>query len=89
LTGNLKMTLKENLKKVIVEGLFLEDMKPQEIEDDTPLFGNEGIGLDSLDAVELVVQIKKLFGIEIKDIKEGRIAFQSINSLAAYIEERQ
>jgi acyl carrier protein len=89
LTGNLKMTLKENLKKVIVEGLFLEDMKPQEIEDDKPLFGNEGIGLDSLDAVELVVQIKKLFGIEIKDIKEGRIAFQSINSLAAYIEERQ
>jgi acyl carrier protein len=83
------MTLKENLKKVIVEGLFLEDMKPQEIEDDKPLFGNEGIGLDSLDAVELVVQIKKLFGIEIKDIKEGRIAFQSINSLAAYIEERQ
>jgi acyl carrier protein len=89
LTGNLKMTLKENLKKVIVEGLFLEDMKPQEIEDDKPLFGNEGIGLDSLDAVELVVQIKKLFGIEIKDIKEGRIAFQSINSLATYIEERQ
>jgi len=83
------MTLKENLKKVIVEGLFLEDMKPQEIEDDKPLFGNEGIGLDSLDAVELVVQIKKLFGIEIKDIKEGRIAFQSINSLAAYIEELQ
>jgi acyl carrier protein len=83
------MTLKENLKKAIVEGLFLEDMKPEEIEDDRPLFGNEGIGLDSLDAVELVVQIKKLFGIEIKDIKEGRIAFQSINSLAAYIEERQ
>ena len=83
------MALKEDLKKVIVEGLFLEDIKPEEIEDNEPLFGNESLGLDSLDAVELVVQIQKHFGVEIKNIEEGTVAFQSINTLAAFIEERQ
>jgi acyl carrier protein len=52
------------------------------------LFG-EGLGLDSLDAVELVVQVQKYFGVEIKDMEEGRVAFQSINSLSNFIEERR
>lgn len=81
------MTTKERLKKILVEELNLEDVTPEEIEDDTPLFG-EGLGLDSLDAVELVVLLEKHFGVEVKNLDEGRAAFQTIESLAAYIEER-
>ncbi len=83
------MTIKENLKKMLVEELNLEDIEPEEILDDEPLFGDDGLGLDSLDAVELVVQIQKHFGVEIKNMEEGKSAFQSINSLATFIEARQ
>lgn len=81
------MTVKEKLKKVIIEELNLEDISPEDIEDDAPLFG-EGLGLDSLDAVEIVVLLEKFFGVEVKNLDEGREAFSSINALAAYIEER-
>ena len=81
------MTVKEQLKKIIVEELNLEDVTPEEIEDDAPLFG-EGLGLDSLDAVEIVVLLEKHFGIEVKSLDEGKEAFKSINTLAAYVEER-
>jgi len=82
------MTLKEQLKKIIIEGINLEDVRPEDIADDAPLFG-EGLRLDSLDAVELVVLIQKHFGIEIKDMEEGREAFSSIDSLAAFVEARR
>lgn len=78
----------EELKKIIIKELFLEDITPDEIDDNAPLFG-EGLGLDSLDAVELVVIIQKHFNVEIKDMDEGRTAFESINSLASFIGERQ
>ena len=81
------MTIKERLKKIIVEDLNLEDIGPEDIEDDAPLFG-EGLGLDSLDAVEIVVLLEKHFGVEIKSLDEGKEAFRSINTLAAFIEER-
>jgi acyl carrier protein len=81
------MDVRQKLKQVIVADLNLEEITPEQIRDDEVLFG-EGIGLDSLDAVELVVVVKKHFGIEIKDMTEGRAAFASVDSLARFIEER-
>jgi acyl carrier protein len=81
------MDIRQRLKQVIVEDLNLEETTPEQIRDDEALFG-KGIGLDSLDAVELVVVIKKRFGVEIKDMTEGRQAFASIDSLARFIAER-
>jgi acyl carrier protein len=82
------MDIKQKLKQVIIEDLNLEEVSPEDIADDEILFG-EGLGLDSLDAVELVVVVKRHFGVEIKDMTEGREAFASIDSLAQFIEERQ
>ena len=81
------MTTKEKVKRMLVEGMNLEEMTPEQIPDDAPLFG-EGLGLDSLDAVELVVLVQKNFGIEIKDMEDGRAAFATVNTLARFIEER-
>ena len=81
------MTTADKLKTILVKELNLEEITPEDIDENAPLFG-EGLGLDSLDAVELVVILQKHFGIEIKDMEEGRSAFQSVNALAAYIERR-
>lgn len=78
------MSMESELKTLIVSELRLKDVKPEDIGDDTPLFG-EGIGLDSLDAVELVVSLKKRYGVEIKDMEEAKQAFVSVRTLAAYL----
>ena len=76
------------LKAKIIESLKLQDITPDQIADDDPLFG-EGLGLDSIDALELVVMLEKNYGIVIKDIEEGRPAFQSVRTLAEFIKARR
>ncbi len=77
--------LKEKLKTQIIEQLNLEDLTPADIEDDKPLFGDDGLGLDSIDALEFIVILDTHYGIKIADPSEGREIFHSINTLAAYI----
>jgi acyl carrier protein len=81
------MDIKEKLKQVIIEDLALEGISPEDIKEDSPIFGQDGLGLDSLDAVELVVVLQKRFGIQIKDMAKGREVFQSFNTLAQFIQE--
>jgi acyl carrier protein len=82
------MTLKDQLKQLIVEDLNLVHILPEELGDDEPLFGDR-LGLDSIDAVELVFQLKKHFGVIIKNQSEGRSILQSVNTICAFIEKRQ
>lgn len=72
------------LKKEIIEVLNLEEVKPEDIDNDAPLFG-DGLGLDSIDALELIVLIEKNYGIKLKDPAKGKEIFKSINVLADYI----
>ena len=74
------------LKKMIIETLMLEDITVAEIENDASLF-REGLGLDSIDALELVVAIEKIFNIIIEDEDVGKKAFASINALAKFIQD--
>ena len=76
--------LKQRLKVMIVEGLKLEDKRPEEIEDAAPIFV-EGLGLDSIDALELVVLIEDNFHVTIPDEDVGQRAFASIDALADFI----
>lgn len=80
--------LKNDLKEMLVRDLKLQDVQPGDIGDDDPLF-EQGLGLDSLDAVELVVLINKHYGIQIQDMEEGKVAFASVNALADFITERR
>jgi acyl carrier protein len=81
------MPLKQKLKELLVQELNIEDLTVEQIEDDDLLFGDK-LGLDSIDAVEIVFFVEQHFGIAIKDMKEARPALQSVATLAAFIEAR-
>ena len=76
------------VKKEIIEGLNLEDIEIDEIEDDMALFGDEGLGLDSVDAIELTLILEKEFGVKITNMAEAENIFASCASLTAYINEQ-
>jgi acyl carrier protein len=80
--------LKLELKEKIINLLNLEDVNVDEIQDTDALFG-DGLGLDSIDALELIVMLDKDYGIKLLDPKEGKSIFQSINSMASYITEHR
>lgn len=77
--------LKEELKAKIIEQLNLEDISVADIADDDALFG-DGLGLDSIDALELIVMLDKDYGIRLSDPKEGKKIFESVQVMADYIE---
>jgi acyl carrier protein len=81
--------LKENLKAQIIEQLNLEDLTPSDIKNEAPLFGDEGLGLDSIDALEFIVLLDVNYGIKISDPSDAREIFHSIDSLANFIESQK
>jgi len=74
-----------NLKKQIIEALNLKHLKPEDIINDQPLFG-DGLGLDSIDALELIVLLQQHYNIKLVDPQEGPKIFKSVNSIAEYIQ---
>ncbi|WP_026450852.1 phosphopantetheine-binding protein [Aequorivita capsosiphonis] len=80
--------LKEELKTKIIEQLNLEDVSVTDIADDDALFG-DGLGLDSIDALELIVMLDKDYGIRLSDPKEGKKIFESVQVMADYIEKHR
>jgi acyl carrier protein len=77
--------LLEELKKEIIETLELDDVTPEEINPDDPLVG-DGLGLDSIDTLELVVLMERKYGVKVDNIKEGREIFGSLRKMAEFIE---
>jgi acyl carrier protein len=83
------MELTEKLKLQLIEQLSLEDIETSEIETDAPLFGDEGLGLDSIDALEIIVLLEKEYQIKVEDPKKGKEIMFSIQSLADFIIQNQ
>jgi acyl carrier protein len=80
--------LKQEVKSKLIDFLNLAPLTPEEIDDDAPLFG-EGLGLDSIDSLELIVMLKREYGIDIKDPKAGRKVLVSINTMTDYIQKHR
>ncbi len=80
--------LVEELKRLIIDTLKLEDISPEEIDAEAPLFG-EGLGLDSIDALELVVALEKAYGVIIADSEVGQRVFRSVTTLADFVRENR
>jgi acyl carrier protein len=78
----------DKLKGEIIEQLNLEDLKKEDIDNDAPLFG-EGMGLDSIDALELIVLLEKNYGIKVANPADGKKIFQSIRTMAQYIQDNK
>ena len=75
----------ETLKEQIIEALNFEDLTPADIDTDAPLFG-EGLGLDSIDALELIMLMDREYGIKLADPKQGKAIFKSVRTMAEYIQ---
>ncbi len=81
--------LNVRLKALIVDTLKLTDIRPEDIPDDEPLFGSPRFGLDSIDALELVVRLEKEFGVKISSSEESKDALASISALASFIRRQE
>lgn len=84
--------LSEEVRKLIVERLRLDHVRPEDLDEDAPLFGAGGaaggLGLDSIDALELVLGVEQRFGVQVEDEESGNRALQSVATLCRFIEER-
>jgi len=83
------VSIESDLKHMVINELGMRHIKVEDFADDTMLFGEEGIGLDSLDAVALVVLIQKKYGIKVESIESNREAMASVGSLAEFVREQQ
>lgn len=83
------MSTDVQLKEKIIEVLQLEDMTPEELENDMPLFGDEGLGLDSVDAIQLVTMLDTEFNVKINNMNENTEAFTSVNTLLEFVNANQ
>lgn len=79
----------EELKKKVIAALNLEEMSPEEIDENAPLFGDDGLGLDSIDALELIVLLEKEYGIKLSSPAEGKEIFKSIAVIADYVSKNR
>ncbi len=80
-------TLKSEIKRLVIDALELEDIQPEDIQDDTPLFGDDGLGLDSIDALELGIALRKKYQFQLEDNDAGnREHFRSVTSLARFVQ---
>jgi len=77
-----------NLKKQIIARMNLQGVKPEDIVDDAPLFG-DGLGLDSIDALEIIVLLQQEYGIKIASAEEGKTVLKSVKTIADYIKQKQ
>lgn len=77
------------LKERIIEALNLEEMTPEDIDADAPLFGENGLGLDSIDALELIVMIEKNYGIKLANPAEGKAIFTSVATIADFVSKNR
>ena len=75
----------QELKEALIESLNLEDITPDEIDNEAPLFGDEGLGLDSIDALEIILILERNYGIRIANPAEGKSIFYSVRTLADFI----
>lgn len=79
----------EELKASIIKALNLEEMRPSDIDASAPLFGDEGLGLDSIDALEIIVLLEKNYGIRMANASEGKKIFTSVENIARYVTEHR
>ncbi len=79
----------EKLKGELIEALNLEEITPEDIDPEAPLFGEEGLGLDSIDALEIILVLERNYGLKIENPKEGKHIFYSVRTLAEYIQANQ
>ena len=79
----------EEIKTKIIDALNLEEMTPADIDENAPLFGDEGLGLDSIDVLELIVLMEKNYGIKLTSPAEGKAVFQSVAVMADYVSKNR
>lgn len=82
------MQMESQVKDLIIECLHLEELSPSDIGDEDPLFGDDGLGLDSVDALELAISIERKFGVKIEDNEKSREVMHSVRSLSDHIQSR-
>lgn len=75
----------QELKEALIESLNLEDITPEEIDNEAPLFGDDGLGLDSIDALEIILILERNYGIRVENPAEGKSIFYSVHTLADFI----